>query len=389
MINFFIKHFVKDYRNTADRKVRERYCVFGGILGAVCNVFLFAVKLFIGLGMNSIAIMSDAFNNLSDMGSCVVAIIGAKMSNQTPDRDHPFGHGRIEYISTLIVSFIIIIVGYELFRSSIDKIIHPDELNFSVAMIIILTASLLIKFWMFYAYTFIGKAINSSVMRATARDSINDVISTSVVIGATVIGHFLPFRIDGCIGVAVAVYIVIGGIKLAKETIDLLLGTPPEKETVDRLSKIVLSRSEICGIHDLIIHDYGPGRVFASVHAEVPDDADMVRVHEVIDSVEREVMSEMGINVVIHTDPVSINNEHVESLKKLVLDTALSVNSSCSIHDFRITDGTNNINLIFDIIIPDEQSLEKRQQLVAKIIALLKEKDPRLNVVATIDEVYA
>ena len=233
MIKFIVKHFVKDYENTEDKNVREHYTVLGGILGAICNVILFIVKLLIGIAMNSIAIMSDAFNNLSDMGSCFVAIIGAKLANRTPDREHPYGHGRIEYISSLIVSLIIMLVGFELLKSSADKIIHPEDVTLSAVMIIILVISLFIKFWMYLAYNYIGKAINSTVMRANAKDSINDVISTSAVILATVIGGFLPFRIDGYVGVVVALYIMYGGFGVAKVTIDLLLGMPPSKELID------------------------------------------------------------------------------------------------------------------------------------------------------------
>lgn len=389
MIKFIVKHFVKDYENTEDKTVREHYTVLGGILGAICNVILFLVKLLIGIAMNSIAIMSDAFNNLSDMGSCFVAIIGAKLANRTPDREHPYGHGRIEYISSLIVSLIIMLVGFELLKSSADKIIHPEDVTLSAVMVIILVLSLFVKFWMYLAYSYIGKSINSTVMRANAKDSINDVISTSAVILATVIGSFLPFRIDGYVGVVVALYIMYGGFGLAKDTIDLLLGTPPSKEVIDEIAGKVMSRPEICGVHDLIVHDYGPGRVFASVHAEVPDDADMVHIHEVVDAIERQVTKEMGICLVIHTDPVSVNNERVNALKKLVVDTAKDIDSSCDIHDFRITDGEENINIIFDIIIRDKFSPAEREKIVAELTERVREKDGRLNLVVTIDEVYA
>lgn len=389
MIKFIVKHFVKDYENTEDKTVREHYTVLGGILGAICNVILFLVKLLIGIAMNSIAIMSDAFNNLSDMGSCFVAIIGAKLANRTPDREHPYGHGRIEYISSLIVSLIIMLVGFELLKSSADKIIHPEDVTLSAVMVIILVLSLFVKFWMYLAYSYIGKSINSTVMRANAKDSINDVISTSAVILATVIGSFLPFRIDGYVGVVVALYIMYGGFGLAKDTIDLLLGTPPSKEVIDEIAGKVMSRPEICGVHDLIVHDYGPGRVFASVHAEVPDDADMVHIHEVVDAIERQVTKDMGICLVIHTDPVSVNNERVNALKKLVVDTAKDIDSSCDIHDFRITDGEENINIIFDIIIRDKYSPAEREKIVAELTERVREKDGRLNLVVTIDEVYA
>lgn len=389
MIKFFVRRFIKDYDKPENKKVRENYCVLGGVLGAVCNIILFLVKLLIGLAMNSIAVMSDAFNNLSDMGSCIVAIIGAKMSNRLPDKEHPYGHGRFEYISSLIVSFIIMIVGFELLKTSFGKILHPEELSLSVVMIIILALSLLVKLWMYCAYSYIGKVINSSVMRATARDSINDVISTGAVTAATVVGYFLPFPIDGIVGLIVAVYIIYGGFKIAKETIDLLLGTPPSEELISAIGGEVMNHEEICGIHDLIVHDYGPGRIFASVHAEVPDDSDFVHVHEIIDSIERSVLNSMGVQLVIHMDPVTVNNERVDSLKELIRGIAKSVDESCDIHDFRITDGEENINAIFDIIIRDKYKPEEREAVVNEIKRRTAEQDPRLNLVITVDEVFA
>lgn len=389
MIKFLVKTFVKNYEKTDDKDVRESYSVLGGVLGGICNLFLFAVKLFIGMAMKSIAIMSDAFNNLSDMGSCCVAVIGAKLSNRRPDREHPYGHGRIEYISSLIVSFLIMLVGFELFKSSFDKILHPEEIVFSLPMMIILAMSLLVKFWMYLCYTYIGKTIDSSVMRATARDSVNDVISTSAVIAATVIGYFLPFSIDGYIGVIVAIYIMYGGFGLTKETIGLLLGTPPSPELISQISDEIMKAEEICGIHDLIVHDYGPGRKFASVHAEIPESSDIVHAHEVIDEIERDVAEKLGISLVIHMDPIADKDETVLAMKKLVLETAQEIDNSITIHDFRITNGDKNINAIFDIVIRDNYDDAERKEIVEKLKKLVAEKDPRLNLVVTIDEVYA
>lgn len=387
MVNFLAKKFIKDCDNTADKNVRQDYCVLGGILGAVCNLFLFGLKLVIGTVMKSIAITSDAFNNLSDMGSCVVAIIGAKMANRLPDREHPFGHGRIEYISSLIVSFIILLVGFELFKSSCDKISNPEPLNFSAVMIIILAASVLVKLWMYFCYSAIAKKINSSIMKASAKDSINDVISTSAVIVTTVIGSFLPFQIDGFIGVIIAVYIMFSGVNMAKETIDLLLGTPPSKETIDALSEIILSSDEVVGLHDLMVHDYGPGRVFASVHAEVPDDADVVHIHEVIDATERRILLETGIQMVIHSDPITVNNEYVDGIKSQIMECVAEADPTSTIHDFRITDGENRINVIFDMAITARKP-DERQKIVDRVKELICEKDKRFCPVITVDEVF-
>ena len=388
MVDVLAKIFIPDHTNTSDKTVRQNYCIMGGAIGAVCNLFLFALKLVIGTVMKSIAITSDAFNNLSDLGSCIVAIIGAKMANRLPDREHPFGHGRFEYISSLIVSFIILLVGFELLRSSGEKILHPESLNFSVPMILILTASVLVKLWMFFCYGSIAKKINSTVMKATAKDSINYVISTSAVILATVIGHFLPFATDGYIGVIVALYIMYSGINMAKETIDLLLGTPPSKETIDSISHIITEPEEIVGIHDLIVHDYGPGRVFASVHAEVPDDSDMVHIHEIVDAIERKILLDMGIQTVIHTDPITVNNEYVDGIKQIVLECVHEADPEGSIHDFRITDGENRINLIFDFVIVSTRKPAERQQIAERLKELIKARDERFFPVITVDEVY-
>lgn len=389
MIKFLIRTFVKNYEKTDDKKVRENYSVLGGVLGGICNLFLFAVKLFIGMTMKSIAIMSDAFNNLSDMGSCCVAVIGAKLSNLRPDREHPYGHGRLEYISSLIVAFLIMLVGFELFKSSFDKILHPEEITFSLPMMIILALSLLVKLWMYFVYTYIGKAIDSTVMRATARDSVNDVISTSAVIIATTIGYFLPFSIDGYIGVIVAVYIMYGGFDLTRETIGLLLGTPPSPELIQQITDEVTKADEICGIHDLIVHDYGPGRKFASVHAEIPENSNIVHAHEVIDEVERDVSEKLGIMLVIHMDPVADKDEVVIGLKKLVLETAKEIDETITIHDFRITNGDKKINAIFDMVIRDNFDENERKKIVDELKKRVAEKDPRLNLIVTIDEVYS
>lgn len=388
MIKFLTKIFIKDSDNVSDKNVRQDYCIFGGIAGAVCNLLLFALKLAIGTIMNSIAVTSDAFNNLSDMGSCLVAIIGAKMSTRMPDREHPFGHGRIEYISSLIVSFIILLVGFELLRGSADKMLHPEEIDLSIVMIIILIASLSVKLWMFFCYNYIAKKINSTVMKASAKDSINDVISTSAVILSAIAGYFLPFSIDGIVGVMVAAYIMYGGIDLAKETIDILLGQPPAREVTDSLEKILLSKEDIVGIHDLIVHDYGPGRVFASVHAEVADDSEIVHIHDVVDSAEREILSETGIQIVIHIDPVPVNDSFAEELKCSVLEIVNSADDTAGIHDFRISGTDEKINITFDLVIKSTHDPKKIENIKNNIVEKIKEMDKKYNPVITVDEFF-
>ena len=388
MIKLIIKKTIKNYKDTGNEKVRESYGVLAGVLGIICNFILFCVKLVIGTIMNSIAITSDAMNNLSDMGSSVISIVSSKMSNQKPDKDHPFGHGRIEYVASLIVSFLIILVGFELLKSSIDKIINPEPVVFNIGLVIILALSVFIKFWMFSYNKYIAKAINSSLMDATAHDSLNDSISTGAVILSLFIGQFTTLPVDAIMGLFVSAFIMVSGIKLAKEVIDVILGTPPSIETVNKISSIVLSGEGIVGIHDLIVHEYGPGRVFASVHAEVPDDVDIVKVHEVIDELEQRVQNELNFVLVIHMDPISVNDEKTQRIKKIITEITSEISSELSIHDFRMTDGENNINLIFDLVVPIETSTEDRKKYVETISSKLKEIDSRYNTVIQIDNAY-
>jgi len=388
MIKLIIKKTIKNYKDTENEKVRESYGVLAGVLGIICNFILFCVKLVIGTLMNSIAITSDAMNNLSDMGSSVISIVSSKMSNQKPDKDHPFGHGRIEYVGSLIVSFIIILVGFELLRTSIDKIINPEVIAFNIGLVIILALSVFIKFWMFSYNKYIAKAINSSLMDATAHDSLNDSISTGAVILSLFVGQFTTLPVDAIMGLLVSAFIMVSGIKLAKEVIDVILGTPPSIETVKKISDIVLSGEGIVGIHDLIVHEYGPGRVFASVHAEVPDDVDIVKVHEVIDELEQRVQKELNFVLVIHMDPISVNDEKTQRIKKIITEITSEISSELSIHDFRMTDGENNINLIFDLVVPIETSTEDRKKYVETISSKLKEIDSRYSTVIQIDNAY-
>ncbi len=385
MIKLLAKWFIKNSENTADRYVREKYGVLSGVLGIICNLFLFCVKLVIGTLMNSIAITSDAFNNLSDCGSSVVSVISAKMSNMHPDTEHPFGHGRIEYISSLIVSFIIILVGFELLKTSAAKFSHPTDVNFSVPLVCILALSMLVKLWMFSYNRYIGNKIDSSVVKATSADSINDVLSTLVIIISVIAGNFVSFSVDAVMGVIVSCIIMYAGFKIAKETIDVLLGKSPAKELVDAVKAEILSGENIYDIHDLVVHDYGPGRIMASVHAEVPYDADIVSVHETIDRLEKNVLENCGVQLVIHMDPVNTGCEKTNSFKNMVNDIISHIDPVLSIHDFRMTDGENHINLIFDMVVPGSWSNAKRSETVALIKNTIHENDNRCDAVINID----
>ena len=389
MIKLIVKRFIKNSENVSDKKVRESYGVLGGALGIICNTLLFALKLCAGTIMNSIAIISDAFNNLSDMGSSLVTIIGTKLSGKRPDKEHPFGHGRLEYISSLIVSFIILLMGVELLKSSVVKIFKPEELNFSLPIIVILSLSVLVKVWLYFSGRYMGEKINSSTLKAAARDSLNDVIATSAVILTTVIGQFVNFpALDGIVGTIVALLIMKTGFDIARDTVGILLGTPASKELVNEICSKVLSGESITGVHDLIVHDYGPGRVMASIHAEVPDDSDIVAVHEVIDAVEKKIEAEMGIHMVIHMDPVSVNCERSNKIKSQVVSAVANANKEYSIHDFRIVDGENKINLIFDMVVPYGISDAQLEKDVQNIKQQLLQCDERYNCVIQIDNEY-
>ena len=305
MIKFLVRKFVPDFENTTDTKVREKYGVLGGVLGIICNFFLFVLKLTVGLLMNSISIISDAFNNLSDTASSLIVIVGTKLSNIHPDEEHPFGHGRIEYISSLIVSFIIMLVGFELLKSSVSKIFSPQPIFFSLPLTIILGISVLLKLWMASYNRYLSTKIASGVLRAASLDSLIDAVATLVVIISLIFGRFVGFPLDAIMGTIFSFLVMYSGFGIAKDTIDVLLGTPPDMETVDKITSTILGAEGVIGVHDLIVHDYGPGRKMASVHAEVPADADIVTVHTLIDGLEKKIFSEMGIHTVIHMDPIS------------------------------------------------------------------------------------
>lgn len=388
MIKFLIKKFVSDYENITNKKVRESYGVLSGVLGIICNLFLFFVKLIIGLIMNSIAIISDAVNNLSDMATSVVTIVSSKMSNRRPDREHPYGHGRIEYISSMIVSFIIVLVGFELLKTSIDKILNPESLQFSWGLVAILGISILVKIWMYSYNKYIGKKIDSSVLETTAVDSLNDSVSTFAVIISTIFSRFTTLPVDGIMGVLVSGLIIYAGINIAKEIMGILIGKTASKELVKNITDLVTSAENVVGVHDFMAHDYGPGAVIASLHAEVPDDVNIVKIHETIDELEKMALEKFGVMLVIHMDPISLNCEKTNNLRNMVKDIASEINPKFSIHDFRIVDGENNINLIFDLVVPIEMNTEQRAEVLHILEEKVKLKDSRYNIVVQIDNDY-
>ena len=341
---------------------RGAYGKLCGVVGIVLNVFLFIGKFFAGTISGSIAITADAFNNLSDAGSSVVTLAGFKLAEKKPDPGHPFGHGRMEYLAGLIVSAVILLMAFELLHDSVDKIVHPATVEFSSVIVAILIASILVKCYMAFYNFRIGKKIGSATLRATATDCLSDCISTAVVLGATILGHFTDFQVDGFCGVAVAVLIFVAGINAAKDTLDPLLGQAPEKEFVDQIEKMVLEFDEnIVGVHDLIVHDYGPGRRIISLHAEVPAEGDVLVLHDIIDNLEMKLRLEMGCLTTIHMDPVVTSDERVTILKEKCVNIVSAIGNKLTLHDFRVVFGETHTNLIFDVVIPYDFALEDEE----------------------------
>ncbi|MGE4272129.1 MAG: cation diffusion facilitator family transporter [Desulfitobacterium sp.] len=380
MIKYIIRRFIPHYNNTTNKQVRESYGVLAGVLGIVCNLLLFILKLIIGLLMNSIAVISDAFNNLSDCGSSIISIIAAKMSNQPPDLEHPFGHGRIEYISSLIVSFIIIMVGFELLKNSFSKILHPEAVIFSSFSLIILVLSVALKLWMVSYNRYIGQAINSSVIKATATDSLNDVIATSAVILSTLIGHYFHIAIDGYVGLLISLFILFTGYTIAKDTVNILLGASPNTELANQITGMVNEGMHIIGTHDLKVHDYGPGRTIASIHAEILDTVDIVESHAIIDDLEKRISEELKINIVIHIDPLTTDELKIHAMNHLVNNSVKEVNEDFAAHNIRMTKSYRSMNVIFELTVPSAL-LPETAKIRELITNKLKEKDPQLNVI--------
>lgn len=352
MVSLLAHFFIKDKDNTSSPAVRQAYGILCGTVGIALNILLFAGKFFAGLVSNSIAVTADAFNNLSDAGSSLITLVGFKMAGQKPDPSHPFGHGRIEYLSGLFVSIAILIMGFELIHSSIDKIIRPQAVAFSPLTVIILLVSIAVKIYMALYNKAISRKISSAAMNATATDSLSDTLATAVVLIATVIGHYTGFLIDGYCGVLVGLFILYAGYSAARDTISPLLGQPPQPEFVKDVETIVTSYEHVLGIHDMIVHDYGPGRVMLSLHAEVPADGDMLILHDMIDNIEHQLHDELGCEAVIHMDPVIINDYQTDELKSRVTGLLQEAYPEIHFHDFRIVKGPTHINIIFDIVIP-------------------------------------
>lgn len=387
MSNLLVRLFIKDYQNTQDARVRERYGKLSGIVGIITNLLLFVIKVSVGLFFGSIAVVADAINNLSDSASSVVTLVGFKVSGKPADRKHPYGHARMEYLSGLAVSFVILLVGFQLLQSSFDKIFHPEAAVFSWVTLGALAVSILIKVWQGLFYRKMGKAIDSPTLSAASADSLSDVFSTGAVLIGLLLSQLIHFNLDGYLGVLVAVLIIVTGVKVIISTSDPLLGTVPSKELVDKIYKKIHSYKGIVGIHDLNIHSYGAGRCFASVHCEVPADVDILVSHDIIDNIERDFLKQDGIHMVIHMDPIVMDDEKTNRLRDQVEGIITSISEEITMHDFRVVWGKSHSNLIFDICVPYEFRYTDKE-ICDLLEKKLQELNPTYFGVITVDHLY-
>lgn len=388
MTELLVKKFVKNYEEIDEASVRTSYGVLSSIVGIICNVILFLVKLLIGFMMNSISVMADGFNNLSDAASSIIGYIGVKMAEKPADREHPFGHGRMEYVAALIVSFLVIEMGFTFLKSSIGKITNPEEITFELIPFLILVLSIGVKVWMAAFNRKLGKRIQSQVMLATAADSMGDVITTSTTLLSILIYVIFHINVDAIAGILVSLVVMWAGVGIAKDTLQPLLGEAADPEFAKLIQKEVEKYEGIVGTHDLMIHNYGPNRSIASIHAEVPRDEDIDVSHEIVDRIEREVSKKLGIFLIIHMDPVELKDEKILGMKEKLQEVIGTLDDKVTFHDFRVVQGTQQINLIFDIVVPFTYKEEEIKVLKRTIKSEMKKVDERYHCVITVDNSF-
>ena len=388
MTNFIVKHFIKDYEDINKMSVRTSYGMVASIVGIFCNVLLFVVKFGVGFLLHSVSVLADSFNNLSDAGSSIISLVGVKMASKPADEEHPFGHGRMEYIAALIVSFLVIEVGFSFLKDSIGKISEPAELQFQTFSVVILTLSIGVKLWLSMFNKKLGKKIHSQVMMATATDSMGDVIATSATIVSILVYKFAGINLDAYVGIGVSLVIMWAGIGIAKDTLEPRLGEAVHADVYKQITEFVESYEGVLGTHDLIVHNYGPGRSMASVHVEVPNNVDVEVSHEIIDRIERDIVKELGIFLVIHMDPIEVNNEQLDKAKQCVVMAVNEIDAALSIHDFRMVVGENQINLIFDLVVPVSYDKEKRKELCKILRKRMHEIDMRYQCVIQVENSF-
>ena len=388
MTEFLVNKFIKDSANIESTEVRTRYGMLASVVGIFCNVLLFSVKLAIGLILSSLAVTADAFNNLSDAASSIISFVGVKMAGKPADAEHPFGHGRIEYIAALIVSFLVIEVGFTFFKSSISKIMHPEEITFDPVPFIILILSILVKLWMAFFNNKLGKRIDSKVMLATAADSLGDVITTSATVISIVICHFTSINVDAIAGLIVSGIVIWSGVSIAKDTLEPLIGQRVPSELYQKITDMVESYEGIVGAHDLIVHNYGPNRSMATIHAEVPNDVSIEASHEIIDRIERDAKKELNILLVIHMDPVEMRDEEVLELRDKTSHIVHALEPELHFHDFRVLKENEQKNLIFDLVVPDSYTEKDANRVMHQLIALLHEMEKNVDCIITLDRSF-
>lgn len=387
MTNFLVRLFVKDYENLQDAEVRTRYGNMTSLVGIIVNVFLFVIKFIVGRLFHSVAIIADAVNNLSDAGSSIISLLSFKLSGMPADKEHPFGHERMEYLASSLVGFFIIILGFELLKTSFAKILRPDVISFSLLTVCVLLFSIGAKFWLYKFNAGLGDRVDSSMMKATATDSLSDVLATSAVLLSTLLSPLFGIQLDGYMGVAVSLLIIYSGINIIKEMWDTLLGKKPSEELVQQLENTINRYGGVLGTHDLVIHNYGPRLYFATVHVEVDAREDILASHDLIDNIEREVARELNIHLVIHMDPLTQDDPDVLRLRDMTVQIVSDIDKSLTIHDFRVVKGVTHDNLIFDVVIP-HQYAPKDREIIEKITARIKEQEENLFPVITIDRSF-
>lgn len=388
MTEFLVKAFVKNYENTENQQVRTDYGILSSVVGVVCNIILFGIKMSIGLLINSISVMADAFNNLSDAASSIISFVGVKLANRPADEEHPFGHGRYEHIAALIVAFLVLQVGFSCMKGAVDKILHPSLISSSWLTIGILAVSVLLKLWLGFFNKKLGNRINSSVMKATAADAFGDVMITSVTVISVIVGHVTKLKIDGYMGFVVSLFVLYAGFNIAKETLEPLIGEAATPEVYKKISGFLESYDGILGTHDLIVHNYGPSNTMATIHAEVSRDADIEAAHETIDKIEQDALKELDIFLVIHMDPIAADDEKVMQLRQEINELVKSMDENVSIHDFRMVNGEHQINLIFDMVVPHSYNAEKKAALEEKVKEEISKIDSRYQCVILIEHSY-
>lgn len=387
MVRLLLKSFVPDYENTADPIVRERYGTLSGVVGIILNLCLTAAKLAAGLMTGAVSVTADAFNNLSDAATSLVTLLGFRLAGRKADEDHPFGHGRYEYLTGMAVSVAVLVVGVELAKGAVEKILHPEAVVFSLPSAVILVVAILVKLWMYVFNRDLSRRVDSAAMGAVAADSISDSLATAAVLAGLLVGHFFHISIDGWVGILVSAFVLRAGWESLRDTLDPLIGKAPDPELVKSIEQTVLAHPEILGVHDLVVHDYGPAHTMATLHAEVSMEADIGKTHDVIDNVERELKEKFHVLATIHMDPIVANDARVTELRGEMLALARELDERITLHDFRMTEGPTHINLIFDLVVPLDCPLSE-EALKSELFRRAQEKDARYITVVEIDRPY-